>query len=90
MPSIVLPLRPLKAPYGAFFIEGDYAGTVSAFANYKGANGFRSANPILLSYFSLWHLGKNAEARGVPSKNNRANFKGRQRTIFCYCTFREG
>jgi len=59
----------------SFFIEGDYAGTVSAFANYKGANGFRSANPILLSYFSLWHLGKNAEA-GEFLKEQSGKFQG--------------
>jgi len=46
----------------SYFIEGDFSGAVTASANYKGANGFRSANPILLSYFSLWLLGKNTEA----------------------------
>jgi len=46
----------------SYFIEGDYAGAVTAFANYKGANGFLSANAILLSYFSLRRLGKRTEA----------------------------
>jgi tetratricopeptide (TPR) repeat protein len=59
----------------SYFIEGDYSGAVTAFANYKGTHGFRSANPILLTYFSLWHLGKNAEAVAFL-KDQSDKFKG--------------
>jgi len=59
----------------SYFIEGDYSGAVTAFANYKGAHGFRSANPILLSYFSMWHMGKNTEAASFL-KEQSSKFKG--------------
>ena len=59
----------------SYFVEGHYSSVVTAFANYKGAHGFRSANPILLNYFSLWHLGKNAEAAAFL-KEQSDKFKG--------------
>jgi hypothetical protein len=59
----------------SYFIEGDYSDAVTAFANYKGAHGFHSANPILLSYFSMWHLGKNTEAAAFLKEQSR-KFKG--------------
>jgi hypothetical protein len=49
----------------SYFIEGDYAGVVAAFGNYKGRDGFFSVNPILLNYFSLRRLGKRAEAQAM-------------------------
>jgi len=61
----------------SYFIEGDYAGAVKAFANYKGRRGFLSANPILLNYFSLRRLGKRAEAEAML-KEQSGKYKGPQ------------
>ena len=60
----------------SYFIEGDYSGAVASFGNYKGGDGFLSANPILLSYFALQRLGKRAEA-DVLLKERSAKFRGR-------------
>jgi hypothetical protein len=59
----------------SYFIEGDHAGAVTAFANYKGANGFFSVNPILLSYFSLRRLGNPRKAEAFL-KEQSGKFKG--------------
>jgi tetratricopeptide (TPR) repeat protein len=59
----------------SYFIEGDYSGTVASFGNYKGGDGFPSANPILLSYFALRRLGKRAEADALL-KERSAKFRG--------------
>lgn len=61
----------------SYFIEGDYAGAVTAFANYKGRRGFLTANPILLNYFSLRRLGKRAEAEAMLKEQSR-KYKGPQ------------
>lgn len=59
----------------SYFIEGDYSGAVASFGNYKGGDGFLSANPILLSYFALQRLGKRAEADALL-KERSAKFRG--------------
>jgi tetratricopeptide (TPR) repeat protein len=67
--------RAAEGAVWSYFIEGDYSGTVKSFASYKGARGFRSANPILLSYFSLLHLGKKTEAVAFL-KEQSSKFQG--------------
>jgi hypothetical protein len=59
----------------SYFLERDYAGTVSAAANYKPTQKHVSVNSLLLSYFSLLRLGRQAEAESLLRKES-AKFTG--------------
>jgi tetratricopeptide (TPR) repeat protein len=61
----------------SYFIEGDYSGAVTAAEYYKAPDGYVSANPILLSYFSLLRLGKRTEAEALLKEQSR-QFRGPQ------------
>jgi Flp pilus assembly protein TadD len=59
----------------SYFLEGDYAGTVTAAASYKPSEKHVSVNPILLSYFSLVRLGRRAAAESLL-KEETVKFTG--------------
>lgn len=59
----------------SYFLDGDYSSAVAAFDYYKRPHESRSANSILLSYFSLRRLGKRLEAASFL-KEQSGQFKG--------------
>ena len=59
----------------SYFLEGEYGEAVKAAADYKAADEFVSANPMLLRYFSLRHLGKRTEAEALLNEQ-AGRFKG--------------
>jgi len=59
----------------SYFLEGAYAEAVNAAKQYQPAKEYVSANPLLLSYFSMLRLGRRAAAESLL-KEETAKFTG--------------